>query len=107
MGIMHIVARDRNSPSREWQRVNFLWVRWMGGEPGFRGGFKRRRLERVGFVADDGGLGPFGFVDPNDIIRAAHILPAFEHGRRIADPILAPSFCQEAGGDWNFFYIMR
>ncbi|OSD02376.1 hypothetical protein PYCCODRAFT_1390006 [Trametes coccinea BRFM310] len=67
---------------RKWQQMDFVWVRWFVRDPDHLGGFQERRLPRLHFLeADNSEMGDlFGFVDPNDILRAAYILPGFEHG---------------------------
>ena len=107
MAVLHVVARDTSEPTSHFRRLDMLWVRWLGVEPGFRGGFQKQRLERVGYVADSDEIGAFGFVDPSDVILACHLIPAFSHGRRLQEPILANSFCQDPNGDWSFFYPSR
>ncbi|KAF7422998.1 hypothetical protein PC9H_011162 [Pleurotus ostreatus] len=63
----------------EPQQVDFLWVRWFGRDLEYQAGFSKRRLHRIGFVALDDDAA-FTFVNPADIIRAVHILPAFHYG---------------------------
>ncbi|KIK32955.1 hypothetical protein CY34DRAFT_48765, partial [Suillus luteus UH-Slu-Lm8-n1] len=48
----------------------------------------------------------FGFVDPDQVIRAVHLIPAFEYGR--TDTRLAPSFVrpvEDHDRDFLYFYI--
>lgn len=59
--------------------LEFLWVRWYRIDPTFKGGFAARRLHRIQFIPEED-PDAFGFLDPDDIIRAVHIIPAFEHG---------------------------
>lgn len=89
------------------QRVDFLWVRWMGEDPEWRAGDKARRLDRVGFVPYDGDTEPFGFVNPSHVIRASHIIPAFSCGKTF-DLLPNSKFysCGESG-DWVNFYVNR
>ncbi|KAF7341050.1 hypothetical protein MSAN_02091000 [Mycena sanguinolenta] len=60
--------------------MDFLWVRWLGVEPGYRAGIKRARLPKVGFVPESDAYA-FGFLDPKHIIRGAHLIPDFCSGR--------------------------
>lgn len=58
-------------------RFNFLWVRWYEHVPNT----KPYRLDQLTFppmAGDDA----FGFVDPADVLRSCHIIPAFEQGAR-------------------------
>ncbi|KAG8911394.1 hypothetical protein FRC00_006579 [Tulasnella sp. 408] len=54
----------------------------MGADPDSRSGLNAKCLERVGYVPDVNGPGAFGFIDPADVIRASHLVPAFHHGTR-------------------------
>lgn len=53
--------------------------------------------------------GAFGFLDPSDIIRGVHLIPAFAHGTSSCylGPSIAREFSDEELGDmdWNFFYV--
>jgi len=105
MTTFHVLARLRSDPGADYKRLDVVWLRWLGDEPGYKSGFQAERLERVGFVPDDGRMGPFGFVDPNGIIRGASLQPVFELGRRF--DLLERSFCQDTDGDWGFFDVIR
>lgn len=62
------------------RRMDFLWVRWFGEEPGYRYGFREARLPKVGFVESSDDYA-FGFLDPKHVIRGCHLVPAFHGGR--------------------------
>ncbi|KAG8933829.1 hypothetical protein FRC01_006874 [Tulasnella sp. 417] len=105
LGIWHaFVAEEESGNVKEWKRVDVLWVRWFGFQPGTAGRRNNVRLDRVGFVPleDDGA---FGFIHPEEVIRASHIIPAFAHGREKST--IGHSFVQEPMGDYNYYYIMR
>jgi hypothetical protein len=88
------------------QEMPVLWVRWLGVDPDYAAGWTAKRLHRVGFVPDGGTTPAFGFLDPALVIRAAHLQPAFEHGR--TEDLLGPSIAradEEADEDWRFFYV--
>jgi hypothetical protein len=58
------------------RRLDFLWVRWYEVVDPASSGWSRSRLDVVKFPPmreDDS----FGFIDPKDVLRACHILPAF------------------------------
>jgi hypothetical protein len=48
----------------------------------------------------------FGFVDPRDVLRACHIIPAFAGGKSHADEV-SISRCARDGNDWARYYINR
>lgn len=107
IGIFHADVRHTGPFSKHArpQRMEFLWVRWIGRDATYRSGFKAKRLPRVGFVPMDH-EDPFGFLDPQLVIRAVHLMPAFAHGR--TDELLGPSIVRqprERNEDWQYFYV--
>lgn len=90
------------------KRMDFLHVRWLGSDPDWRFGNRHSRLERIGFVpdADDAA---FGFLDPDLVIRGAHLLPASDEGR--TNDLLGPSRLARlrdgAVDDWRYFYVAK
>ena len=72
--------------------MEFLWVQWYQFDASYKGGFAARRLHRL-HLAPDSDSSAFGFVDPDDVIRGAHIIPAFAFGIRLNTEF------------WNFYYV--
>lgn len=104
LGIFHAFVREEgDGRSEEWSRIDVLWVRWFGLQGG-SDSRTMRRLRKVGFVPleDDGA---FGFIHPEEVIRASHIVPAFAHG--IEEETIGHSFVQDRDGDYNYYYIMK
>ncbi len=97
------------SKTAEPQRMEFLWVRWLGRDMDEPAGFRKKRLSRLGFVSDsddDPGAIPFGFLDPGQIIRGVHLIPAFAHGK--TSELLGPSMVRPSSDgdeDWVYYYI--
>ncbi|KAG1811133.1 uncharacterized protein BJ212DRAFT_1579186 [Suillus subaureus] len=95
-------APSFNSP----QEMDFLWVRWFGHNPNnYQSGWNAKRLHRLGFIPADE-PGTFGFLDPRQIIRGIHLIPAFVYGR--TDELLPPSISRplhENNEDWRFYYV--
>jgi hypothetical protein len=85
-------------------RMDILWVRWFGRDPEYAGGFKKQRLDRVGFVPK--GQGAFGLVDPREVIRACHLIPAFNDGRT-RSLLRRSALAQDPAGDWQYFFVAR
>ncbi|KAI0739791.1 hypothetical protein C8Q80DRAFT_1081418, partial [Daedaleopsis nitida] len=80
-----------NHRTWKWQRLELAWVCWLEYDTKYKLGFVRRRLPRVRFInlydtTDDFA---FGFINPDDIIRAAYLMPVFVLGR--TDEYLGPS----------------
>lgn len=111
LGIFHalVTSTHREVQERSLCRINFLWVRWFGMEPGpYRHGFCYARLPKIGFVESSDEYA-FTFLDPAQAIRGAHIIPAFSEGRTSA---LLPVKISAARilnpneqDDWLNFYV--
>jgi len=83
LGIYHAkvsTSHPDTTNGTEIRCMEFLWVRWLGAEPGHRYGFRRAVLPKIGFVplTDDYA---FGFLDPKHVIQGCHLIPAFTCGR--------------------------
>ena len=96
---------DPNSSKNGMYQMDFLFVRWFGDDPGHRSGFKAKRLHRIGFVPQHDEAA-FGFLDPDQVIRGVHLIPAFAYGQTSA--VLNKSFirrdCQN-DKDWQIYYV--
>ena len=49
--------------------------------------------------------GAFGFIDPAEVIRGVHLIPAFAHGK--TDRLFGPSIAcplKDEDQDWQYFY---
>lgn len=86
------------------RRLDLLWVRWFQTVSEPQPDWDRTDLEEVAFVSasEDGA---FGFVDPSQVLRAAHIAPAFEDGR--TNELLGPSIFRPRGGDYAKHYVLE
>ncbi|KAL0057177.1 hypothetical protein AAF712_016187 [Marasmius tenuissimus] len=99
------------------KHVEFLWVRWYQVDRNYRAGFRARRLYRIYFPPPED-TNAFGFLDPADVVRGAHIIPAFAHGssdtgNRLPITSLARQLLSlNSNGkreleeeDWKFYYV--
>ncbi|KAK1220812.1 hypothetical protein PQX77_016383 [Marasmius sp. AFHP31] len=81
LGIYHAdvfyLAQDP-SKQKARERMEFLLVRWFEFDETYPWGWKARRLPRL-YFPDANDADPFDFVDPAHVIRASHIIPAFEY----------------------------
>jgi hypothetical protein len=107
IGIFHADVRylGPSSRSMDSQRMDFLWVRWFRRDLSYNAGFHAKRLHRIEFVSGENPEA-FGFVDPSQIIRAVHLIPAFMHGR--TSELLGPSIARqpkENDEDWRFYNV--
>jgi hypothetical protein len=90
----------------EPKRLELLWVRWMERSSSQLGGANANQYTRVSFTPRSSIPGEsFGFVDPSHVIRACHLIPAFNLGR--TRDRLGPSMVRDPKGDWCAFYTNR
>ncbi|THU93782.1 hypothetical protein K435DRAFT_669587 [Dendrothele bispora CBS 962.96] len=104
LGIFHADVKYGKQPYRQ---MDFLWVRWFVNDAcQDKFDLRKRKLPRVHFIdaLDDCA---FGFVDPNNVIRAAHLIPAFHFGRTKSYMGQSVLGRRESDGneDWVKFYV--
>ena len=58
--------------------MEVLWVRPFEFDRRWKGGFQARRLHRVCLTPLNGD-NAYNFLDPDDVIRGTHLIPAFAH----------------------------
>ena len=87
-------------------RLEFLWVRWYELEER-DSGWSSRRLDRAWFMplTDEHA---FGFLDPDDVLRACHMIPVFREGLT-CEKGPGISCCDQGHDhtDWKSYYINR
>jgi LSD1 subclass zinc finger protein len=84
IGIFHAMV-CRVGGAMTFEQTDFLWVRWYSFNTHACSGFKAQRLHQIGFLNSHEDTGAFGFIDPSDVIRAIHLMPAFHHGTNHKD----------------------
>jgi hypothetical protein len=108
LGIFHanvVYLGEQNQDYRP-QRLEFLWVRWYNVEEGVRSGWKAWKLDRIRFPPMVDNVHAFGFLDPVDVLRGCHIVPAFSGGQVHPDGKLFSNLSQDQN-DWFSYYINR
>jgi hypothetical protein len=113
LGVYHANIWAENSVipgARNVRHMDFLWVRWFGEVPGYRSGFRRARLPAIGFIESTDDFA-FSFVDPTNVVRGCHLIPAFDAGQS-SDLLpwpgsVARRFNSEDtdDSDWLYFYV--
>ena len=87
--------------------MDILWVRWYGKDNQHESRWQAKQLPCIGFVpASDPDA--FGFLDPLDVIRAVHLIPAFAYGKDANG--LGPSIVRQPRDspddlDWAYLYV--
>jgi hypothetical protein len=109
IGIFHamVLYNGTGLQLSEPQHMEFLFVRWFTIDQRYRGGWKSKRLHWIRFVNGDDDTA-FGFLDPREVIRGVHLIPAFQHGQ--TSDLLPPSKIARPLGsdndeDWKYFYV--
>jgi hypothetical protein len=85
--------------------MHFLFVRWFGIETNHRYGWRAKHLPMLSFTGTDD-PDAFGFLNPQYVIRAVHLIPAFNFGH--TDTLLPPSIARlpsEKDEDYLFYYV--
>ncbi|KAI0073099.1 hypothetical protein K474DRAFT_1723253 [Panus rudis PR-1116 ss-1] len=86
--------------------IPVLFVRRYELDTRYRTGFQQKRLPRVKFLpaADPAA---FSFIDPDEVIRGAHLIPAFAHGRTTDYLQHGDSVARldDHKDDWCFYYV--
>ncbi|KAF9474973.1 hypothetical protein BDN70DRAFT_814828 [Pholiota conissans] len=109
LGVFHADVQHTgpNSTNMAWKSMDFLWVRWLGMEPGRSFGRKEAKLPKLGFVPETDDYA-FGFLDPGLVLRGCHLIPAFNDGRT-SDLLLtqSPTEARAVGeiDDWVNYYV--
>jgi hypothetical protein len=88
------------------QHLEVLWVRWFAPLQNHKSGMKHVRLPKVAFV-EESDTDAFGFLDPGQVIRAAHMIPTFASGRGDSSLRRGKSLARPEGelDDWEEHYV--
>ena len=107
-GIFHVkILFTGSSPPLE-KRLDVLWVRWYRVANLGEFGWENRRLPRVEFFEDEPeGPHPYGFIDPNCVIRAVHMEPAFDWAseRKLGQDINPFQGVVGAVDEYDYYYV--
>jgi hypothetical protein len=104
LGIFRVKVLHPNLENRT-QAVDILWVRFYEFDKEYQGGWKVRRYHRVHFARNTN-QDAFGFLNPQDVLRAAHLIPAFQCGRtRALLPRSLARWGSEGDEDWKYYHV--
>jgi len=110
IGVFHVEAQylGVGSSNRGIQSLEFLLVRWFEVDQYAPFGVDSFKLPRVKFACPGSTSEAFGFVDPSQVLRAIHLIPAFNLGQ-VADGLGSRSFARQqdrdSNQDWKAFYV--
>ena len=82
--------------------MEFVLVHWYRRDLSYKAGFKRSRLHRLQPMPRTD-PDSFGFLDPDDIIRGCHLIPAFAHGFDEEERL--PGIANNTKRAWNLYYV--
>jgi hypothetical protein len=87
-------------------QIEVLHVRWLAPLTGYQSGMDCARLPKVAFV-EESDHDAFGFLDPCQFIRSAHLIPTFASGRGTTSLRHGESFARQGGevDDWEAYYV--
>lgn len=104
LGVFHVNVRLASGG--DFERMEILWVRWYGEDSSWVSGAAAKRLPRMGFIPHTEPAA-FGFINPREAVRAAHMIPAFAHGRTelYLPPSTAARALSENNEDWVYHYV--
>jgi hypothetical protein len=107
LGVYHVNVVYASPGMLDYQprKLEFLWVRWYQTVEMIRTGWGARKLDRLQFSRmneDD----TFGFLDPSDVLRSCHIIPAFAKGKLHADGKGLSALAHDSP-DWTMYYVNR
>ena len=108
IGIFHVNAVYTGCPTVDYRprKVNVLWLRWFALDSGAgTGSWSDSRLDRL-YFPPTASKDAFSFLDPADVVRACHIIPAFSAGRRYLDGN-GISCCARDTNDWRSYCLNR
>lgn len=98
------VGPASRSSDPEWMEL--LYVRWFGRDLRVKGGWQQQSLHRIGFVPESDPAA-FGFLDPSQVIRGVHLIPAFAW--HTTTSLMGPSAYarqyQPDDEDWLYYYV--
>jgi hypothetical protein len=107
IGIFHVdvIHNVEGGVAQHPVSKELLWVRRFRRDKSYRAGFKQKRLHRLEFLPSDDDSA-FGFLDPDEVIRASHLIPAFRYGGT-QDLLYGESFGRAPGesDDYCYFYV--
>ena len=104
LGILRVKVMHPSLGNRV-QEVDMLWVRFYEFDSTYRAGLEAQRYYRVHFTRSASGEA-FGFINPQDVLRATHLIPGFRCGRTKA--LLPSSLARwesEGDEDWMYYHV--
>lgn len=112
LGIYHVNVIYGGQPGRPAsyrpRRMEFLWVRWFqtSFDIPVQKGWETASLDRLTFLRLDH-EDAFGFVSPDQVLRACHVIPRFSSGRVLSEHNIGISGLADDRKDWKEYFVNR
>ena len=86
--------------------MEFQFVRWFGRDKTPIPGWKKKRLHCLAFVPGNDRQA-FWFINPSQVIRAVHLIPAFKWGKvtKLLTKSVVARGHSDPVHDWQLYYI--
>ncbi|KAJ7218251.1 hypothetical protein B0H12DRAFT_1001581, partial [Mycena haematopus] len=109
IGVFHADVVNTADGNSKPQSMEFLWVRRYRLDSSYRGGFKRKRYHHIEFVPQSD-PDAFGFLNLDEVIRGAHLIPAFASGcttELLSSQSIGrlPRDGLKDDEDWRYYYV--
>jgi hypothetical protein len=108
LGIYHmdVWLRSEDSMSLKMHKIEVLYVRWLVPMIDHWLGVDCTWLPQIAFV-EESDYDTFGFLDPNQVIRSVHLIPAFVSGHGTSSLRHRKSFARQddESDNWEAYYI--
>ncbi|KAG2060721.1 hypothetical protein BDR06DRAFT_986857 [Suillus hirtellus] len=106
LGIYHIDTWLKGQTKK--QHLEVLYVRWLTPlvPSDYQSGMRHACLPKVAFI-EESDHDAFGFLNPGQVIRGAHLIPAFTSGRGVSSLCRGTSFGRPSKevDDWEEHYV--
>ena len=99
--VHHVPGEDRPTTTS----IEIIWIRRFRLDTRYSAGFKQKRFYRLEFIPSTD-PDAFGFVHPDEIIRGAHLIPAFHYGgtdQFLSGVSIARN--EDEYDDYRYFYV--
>lgn len=108
LGIYHVDTWLEGVSRTKKQQFEVLYVRWLAPliSSDYKSGIQHARLPKLAFV-EESDHDAFGFLNPGQVIRGAHLIPAFASGRGVSSLRYGKSLARpkEELTDWEAYYV--
>jgi hypothetical protein len=106
LGIFHMDVLLAVDGRTKLDSIEVLYVRWLAPLADYQSGMNCARLPKVAFV-EVTDQDTFGFLDPGQVIRSAHLILAFSSGRGTSSLRHGKSFARQCDelDDWEAYYV--